>query len=150
MVSHRSDDQTEEVTYPILSEVEERFKSDNLSALCYPIGLAAYFADQLLYYGAFPIEIIEELRQGSVRKGKDQSLVSFPQTLEVAVDSLIGNDFYMLLAIEIKESHIYDADTFFDFMQDNSPEAIQLGVTGKHPRGRFKIVRQILPREIRL
>ena len=150
MVSNRTDDKTKPVTYPILAEVEERCKSDNLIILCYPIGLAAYFTDQLLHYGASATEIVEEIREGQVRKGEHQSLVKFPQTLEVAVDSLISSDFYMLLSIEIKESNIYDADTFFEFMQGNSPEAIQLGVTGKSPRGRFKVIRQILPREIKL
>lgn len=148
MVSRGTNDQTG-VTYPILSEVESRFVG-KLSALCYPMGLAAYYADQILYYSAEPNELVEELRQGLIRRGEDQQPVKFPQPLDVAVDALISNDFYMLLTMELKDSQIYDADTFFEFMQQNSPEANQLGVIGNNPRGRFKPARNLIPREIKM
>lgn len=148
MVSSGSSDEATRVAYPILSEVEDRFKHNKMSALCYPMGLAAYFADQILNNGAEPADLIEEIRQNCIRRGEEQHASEFPQTLEVSIDALINNNFYMLLALEIKEARIYDTESFFEFMQTCSPEANQLGVTGISPRGRFTPARNLIPKEI--
>lgn len=136
-----------EPPFPILSEVEQRYNG-KIGVVCYPVGLAAYFADQILYHNAEPIDLINEIRENKIRR-VDGTLTVYPEPLNVAVDSLVSNNFYMLLAGELTEAKIYDAETFFEFMQNTSPTANQLGVIGNNPRGRFRHLSNVIPEDIK-
>lgn len=149
MASSGPNDKTETVP-TVLDEIKERFTNNQVDVICYPLGLAAYFTDQMLYHNADPSALVEEIRLNLIRQGDSQDPTNFTESLAVASDALIANAFYKLLSLEIKEAKIYDAETFFEFMQTNSPEALQLGVAGMELRGRFKPAKNHVPRDISL
>lgn len=125
MVSSRTDDETR---FPIYSAIEKRFKNTELPAICYPVGISAYFADQMLTFGVDAPVIIEELQQSMVRRGRNQEPVRIDAPMDVAIDAFITNKFWMVLSREIQDAHIYDSETFLIYMATYSPYAIWIGL----------------------
>jgi len=115
-------------SYPITQAVDKRFRDSGLLSICYPIGLYAYFADQILSFGIRPEVLIEEIKNKQIRTGPDQTLTICNEPLDVAIDALVNNNFWMFFGVELLDGKVYDADTFFLFMQTKSPLAMHLGL----------------------
>lgn len=108
--------------------VNERFKHNKIPIICYPVGLCAYFVDQLLFFN-IPVEVLlDEIDRCQIRSGKKNLPKPFLYELSVAKDSLIANKYHLLLSQAVKDAEIYDIDSFTDFIIRTSSMARHLGL----------------------